>query len=339
VNERRQLPLTPLRFVAAAVVVIFHFGRWCSSLSWGNAAWNQGHVAVSFFFVLSGFVLAHANQDGVLNLRNFYVARLARILPAYWLGLLGMAAYTASVGQFHVQDFVAPAFLVQSWIPGWSFIIKWPGWSLSVELFFYLTFPFLLAFVRRLGPAAIAALAVVAWSASMIAIEAVMGLHPASGSVLEDFVSFNPLVHYSSFILGVSGGVLYDRGRKINLSLTVVGVAIFASASVARAKLAHDGLLSPVFLALIWKAAGSRSRLLTSKIGDLLGEASYSLYILQGPVALACGVWYLHPYPNAYFWSLFALMIWISIASYKLVEVPARRFIRREATRFLAFHV
>src|SRR5437764_530761 len=84
--------LTGLRFLAAAVVVAVHF----SPISWLNGS-DAGGAAVTLFFLLSGFILTYTARPGRVRVREFYVARLARIYPAYLVGL-GLAAALLSTG-------------------------------------------------------------------------------------------------------------------------------------------------------------------------------------------------------------------------------------------------
>jgi len=91
----RPLPaLTSLRFFAALEVVLFHycivhpdFPHWLA---------NIGYDAVTFFFVLSGFILTYAHgpipSGADTSFQKFALTRLARIYPAYFLGLLCVLA-------------------------------------------------------------------------------------------------------------------------------------------------------------------------------------------------------------------------------------------------------
>lgn len=87
-------PLTSLRFFAAAVVVAFHYDPNKFSLLPGFfQSWLEtGYEAVTFFFVLSGFILSYVYAEADLsrraNLRAFFAARFGRLAPAYYLALL-----------------------------------------------------------------------------------------------------------------------------------------------------------------------------------------------------------------------------------------------------------
>jgi peptidoglycan/LPS O-acetylase OafA/YrhL len=85
-DARPRLPaLTSLRFFAALHVVCFHFlafkivsgERWLGQIS------SIGYVGVSFFFVLSGFILVYTYAGRDIPARDFWRARFARIYPAF----------------------------------------------------------------------------------------------------------------------------------------------------------------------------------------------------------------------------------------------------------------
>ena len=159
-KRRPALPvLTSLRFFAAAEVVLFHIsaGPAGAAIPEGllqNLA-SGGYAAVSFFFVLSGFVLTYAHagateqQGGAIDTRRFWVQRFARLGPAYYLGLLLAApiaiAYVASNAQAPAA-FIGPVLVLvflQAWWAPLASVWNFPAWSLSVECLFYALFPWL----------------------------------------------------------------------------------------------------------------------------------------------------------------------------------------------------
>jgi peptidoglycan/LPS O-acetylase OafA/YrhL len=152
--RRPALPaLTSLRFFAAFGIVLFHsrgyFGipRDAEWVFWGKQP-------VSFFFILSGFILYYSYQslDGVKGATRFYRARIARIWPLHALTMI-LAAGLAFVPESEFLPLewdwttpfaaVANLLMIHSWIPFWEM----PGtfnevsWSISIEMFFYLIFP------------------------------------------------------------------------------------------------------------------------------------------------------------------------------------------------------
>ena len=113
---------------------------------------NNGWLGVPFFFILSGFILTYAHADMNFNhsqLRRFFVARFSRLYPVYMLTILFCIPF---VDHFSFATDWFQFLLLQTWFPNsgatdWNFV----AWTLSVEMLFYLVFPFAFVFFRRLS--------------------------------------------------------------------------------------------------------------------------------------------------------------------------------------------
>ncbi|MBD0692594.1 acyltransferase family protein [Streptomyces sp. CBMA123] len=137
--------LTGLRFVAAAAVVAQH-----SSLIWthghGESATllRLGFAAVTFFFLLSGFLLTWAWRPDQ-PVRVFWRRRTARIMPTHLVTLLAGVLLLAAAGQtVPLRAWLPNALLVQTWSPGFDLLdpgVNGVSWSLCCDLAFYLLFP------------------------------------------------------------------------------------------------------------------------------------------------------------------------------------------------------
>jgi peptidoglycan/LPS O-acetylase OafA/YrhL len=149
--------LTGLRFVAAFAIVWLH-----ADLYFDWASGGRGYplaLGVSFFFVLSGFILAHAYGGRSVSYGDFIKGRIARLWPLHAACLLAVFMFVRSDSQSFdgpgifskAWSFVANILLLQSWVPTTSYIFSWNSvsWSISTELFFYATFPLLLMLLRR----------------------------------------------------------------------------------------------------------------------------------------------------------------------------------------------
>jgi peptidoglycan/LPS O-acetylase OafA/YrhL len=173
--------LDALRFVAALLIVLYHYGTEApTALASLHPVFERGYLATDFFLILSGFVLGRAYGAQVLggrvSLFGFLKKRVARIWPAQLVVLAAIAAVVAGVGLLGVspenpQNFTPTAIamqalLVQAWgVPGgggWNH----QSWSLSALLVCYAMFPLLWAGVSRLRgavtPLAIGLITVVA---------------------------------------------------------------------------------------------------------------------------------------------------------------------------------
>lgn len=161
VHPVRLPSLTGLRFVAAFLVFVYDGG--VLGLFADNAVgsryayWTQniGHMGVSFFFVLSGFVLtwtATASDTA----RAFWRRRVVKIFPNHLLVVAIAVALLWAAGE-HVRTgpTVANVFLVQDWAPDANLVAYSANpvsWSLACEVFFYAAFPLLFRGVAAIRP-------------------------------------------------------------------------------------------------------------------------------------------------------------------------------------------
>jgi peptidoglycan/LPS O-acetylase OafA/YrhL len=135
--------LTSLRFFAISIVVLHHFRE---LIGWGPAG-GWGAIGVTFFFILSGFVItiSNCNIKNIFDAKIFLIKRLIRIYPLYII--------TFIISYFLIQKLhlkidasflsaMANIFLIQSWIksPDVHFSFNSLGWAVSTLFFFYLAF-------------------------------------------------------------------------------------------------------------------------------------------------------------------------------------------------------
>ncbi len=161
--------LTSVRFFAALIVILYHYDKELSPylpVALQNFI-EHGYIGVSFFFVLSGFILAANYYDRLLNKTvskaDFWWARFSRIYPLYLLSILivlpryfipqSMDPLPDQWVYAHAHPFelvTVVTFALQSLaFPSGAFFNS-PAWSISTEIFFYLCLPFLLPLIKRI---------------------------------------------------------------------------------------------------------------------------------------------------------------------------------------------
>ena len=163
-NSSKELYLlTILRGIAAIWVVFYHIAERVSPYVGETASIiiKSGYLAVDFFFVLSGFVIALNYQShfkASINktlMTNFMIKRLARIYPLHlfivFAYLIEPAAFylTGRDYDFNTLVYISNIFLVNNWGILTALPINVPSWSISTELFAYLLFPFLAFFINK----------------------------------------------------------------------------------------------------------------------------------------------------------------------------------------------
>ncbi|MBF0440186.1 MAG: acyltransferase, partial [Magnetococcales bacterium] len=148
--------LTGLRYFAALLV-------FCSHLQWKGSSevlikvFESGYAGVSFFFLLSGFVLSFSYAEKIssrsLGLIRYMLLRFARLTPLHFLTAAPFVVMGIYNSNLDMTNTVLNILLLQSWIPesSYYFSLNAPSWSLSNEIFFYLCFfPLILILSRHL---------------------------------------------------------------------------------------------------------------------------------------------------------------------------------------------
>jgi peptidoglycan/LPS O-acetylase OafA/YrhL len=319
--------ITFLRFLAALWVVYHHYGPNDVSGIWLDLK-QEGPVAVSFFFVLSGFVLQHRYGYGRIgSWKSFFLKRIRRIHPNYIL------AFIATLCYFLFIEKARPIFLsvllqsvaLHAWVPDWSNSLNYPSWSISVEYFFYLLFPWLTGWFQRFGKRfQVAALLLYLVSAALFI---TYNLHWYRGPeyAINRFFLFNPLLHLNAFLIGMLAHHWYAHGHRSRISsswMTVVAITAIFSVVLTENAIRphiHNGLIGPLFALLIIGVADLKGVLqkgLSLKPLRFLGDISYGVYLWQAPVAF----WLLGFGSNLSFAALVVILISWSSLMYLLVE-------------------
>ena len=221
--------LTGMRWMAALLVFGVHvrnfryFGGTGGELV--NWAFRAGACGVSFFFVLSGFVMLWSARPGD-SAPAFWRRRFARVYPVHLvtaaLALL-LAVTTGRLGVPPLSGGLANVLLVHSWWHPWWQTLDPVSWSLACEVFFYAAFPLLAPVLRRLGARGSAALA----GASVLA---VLVQSWADAHHLLGWAAYtHPLARLPEFVLGAAAARLVVLGRwrgpglEGSLALAVIG--------------------------------------------------------------------------------------------------------------------
>jgi peptidoglycan/LPS O-acetylase OafA/YrhL len=330
-EARPNIPaLTSLRFFAALLVLIFHYRHKDSIFPFGIA--NFGYEAVTFFFILSGFILtySHATSIGLnVSLRTFFTARIARIAPAYYVGLvLALPSFLLN-GPWPAAPFVLS--MMQAWIPPYALAWNSPAWSISNEIFFYLCYPaiYWLALRARAVP-------FLCFSVSLILITTIWRDANLASEEWHHLRAYSPLLNLPQFILGVALGNLFIRGARTHWTMLAVGlVSVVAMLTMIESHpwLTNTTLLSLVFSLILLGAASGWSPMLNSRPLFILGDASYAIYILHVPIGswwnqITSVFWKVQLSPALDFSLYLFVVIVVSIGVLYLIEKPGRRVIQ-----------
>jgi peptidoglycan/LPS O-acetylase OafA/YrhL len=336
--------LTGVRGVAAAVIVVYHFGD-VQLATGGTALYFRipfGYLLVDLFFMLSGYVMALTYKDAFAHLTSskfaaFMVKRVARLYPAYFvIGLFYVAKMAAGLSGDHLSMYSA-----WDWIgnllmmTGWGLYI-YPvigvAWAASAEMGSYLLLPILMAFTLRKS----AATAGIAVLAAFVAIYAVSVSGRGSGGSLDvvNGNSFYPLVRaVAGFTLGLAifrFAEILDRLPMTVQDALVIGIlmAMVAVGMFSRSDLPLYFLFIPL-VAVLSRDGRMAQWLFGNALVYRLGIISYSIYLIHPLfVSFAVRTWRRFGQSEEIYVAAavacFAAIWLLAELSYRFVEMPGR---------------
>ena len=285
--------LTSMRFVAACLVLLHHLPLAMPGLAGFLALAQAGYVGVTFFFVLSGFVLTWG-WTSTSRVSDFYVKRAARVYPVHVLMAFAMALLLVRSG----VDWTALPVnlgLLQAWSPAPAVDLSFVGaaWSLSCEVFFYACFPLLVSLLNRCRHEMRWAICIVA--ATIGGGVLVSTVWPSSGEYLYHL----PLFRLADFLVGILVCLAVRRGWRAVIRPAAAGALVVtvylcvllaqtgAGSGVERSWF-YSVLMVLPFGLLIGSLAGRELAagvsLLRVKSLVLLGRWSFALYLVHGVV-------------------------------------------------------
>jgi len=360
--------LTSLRFFAAAMIVIGHGFPYFQVPSFAQQfPLGQG---VSFFFVLSGFVLSYAYPkfSTLKDVLRFLWARFARIWPAHIASLLLMLCIVPSVLWYvspsHPYWYsIANLLMVHSWIPFRESYLGLNGvsWSISTEFFFYLCFPFLVYQWQKTWPVKI--VLVVSLLICIILMSNIFQLPPSSsysGVGIHALIYVSPISRLFEFTLGIIACGLFHsmkyQANKLSFSgasiieffiVSLVVIVMWATkqlainnnlallignAGIAWFKSSGSSIIFSIFIIIFAFQRGILSNILRYPIFVLLGEVSFSLYLVHTIVLkyFDSHNLFLKNWSYLFYW-IFSILF--SYLIFRTIEMPCRSYLLKLTKR------
>ncbi|WP_055495179.1 acyltransferase [Streptomyces sp. TP-A0356] len=319
-----------------------------------------GFNAVSFFIVLSGFILTWISAERPPG-RGFRARRLLRILPVHFLTwAMIVCAFAAT---FPATGLFATLTLMQSWFPdhGIYWAANAPAWTLSTELVLYAVFPTMYRFLARHGDRFLFYL--------LAGLVAVVVLLPVVLHILPDGATFAnaafterghavrvsewkywlvyvfPLTRVLEALCGVVICLLVLRGRwtrNVLLPTALLVLAVVVEELWAPILLDLTALTIIPIVLLIgalaareiarWDTPGSKKSRAITRL-SAYGKYTFGIYMYQWALILICQR-YVHPWGNSvidgvlFVTAFYALCLTVSVISYRFIETPINRFMK-----------
>ncbi len=313
--------LNGLRFIAAAVVAICHVEQRKKDLGFANFFdryffYNAAGYSVTLFFVLSGFLITYLLLDekekhGRISLKKFYLRRVLRIWPLYFLVIFIACSLLPHLPFFNLPGenafrndfsfrFVMLLLILPNVLHVLNLDVPYSGqtWSIGVEEQFYLVWPIIFRRLKKY------------YLTLMLMIVAVVLLANGFLYISNNYFSaeqkmYSPLyktLHFiglyftffriSAMAIGGIGACLlfFNQSLKrffVNRVAEIVAWLLLAVLIVAEAKIPYvcHEVYSCIFLVIILNAASGKSVfhfVLENRIVGYLGKISYGIYMFHG---------------------------------------------------------
>jgi len=294
-----------LRGYAIILVIMIHTSQFFTVTGVLRRITSLGDLGVQLFFILSSFTLFNsykkrADIDGANTDKFFFIRRFFRIAPMYYLALVIYVSISiirpgSFVGEAvnYIKVLASFLFLNTFYPPGINYLPP-GGWSIGVEMIFYLIIPFLCKQVRNLKQSLLTLLGAVILSnlLNLILYSYINNYTDVNWSVIRGgFLYFWLPNQFPVFMFGV---VIYYLLKKIDISkafsniLVVISFLLFFSFSLYDFSLAYpqyfvqrEYIYSIIFLIFILGVSGSNIKVLINKYICNLGKVSFSVYLLH----------------------------------------------------------
>lgn len=342
--------LDTFRAIAAIVVMIGHIELFRNN-NWGNSLVDlvpSGHTAVMMFFVISGFLITYLltkekNRYGSISLKDFYLRRVLRILPLYYLIILISYFLFENAPDLKTITFAVGLLPNVSHAIGCGWAASPQIWSIGVENLFYLFFPLIMIVVPNKKMIPVLSILILAFAIFPHFVDYV-NIRTIQNSQLALFnQKFFYCSKFDSLLIGCLIGFAFAQNHSL-LNVLYNKWFFFSSALLAvilwfgniETKHFNDELMSVLFAVVILNVCTNPNMNIRfeNRFTKFLGRISYGIYMYHWLVLLLA--FRLLPLTNSMFSIVllycFTFIVTIAVAwlSYETYE----RFFLNLKTRF-----
>jgi len=225
-----------LRALAILLVIFHHAGELFTDASVFRLFSQWGKCGVQLFFVMSAFTLCYTGSNLTLQpkyLAGFYIKRLFRIVPMYYLAIVGYYYLTYLTNHsvvWHLEDLAGYTksnillniLFLHGFSPAANNSVVPGGWSIGCEMLFYILFPFILS-LTKISRMYLLPVQIISWLAvgALLFIAKLKGHHGLGGE--SSFAYYFIANQMSAFIWGI---LLFYYWRSKTFFNILIGASI-----------------------------------------------------------------------------------------------------------------
>lgn len=300
-NAEQLAAIESLRGCAALMVLTYHLAKLMKLPVPASIGFIHTHfwLGVPLFYTISGFVLAYGYADRICEggrpgVLAFYARRLFRIAPLFYfmMGLWLVASWLVSGKTFSAQTLLLNVFFLYGLVPGEHESIVWAGWSIGVEMLFYLVFPIIVLLFRGVKSTLVAFLLTCVLSAAVF--------NALQDAKLTSYANMNLGTQLPFFIAGMACYRVWQAIRFVRhvqagwvlFVLTLLAAVLLASDRFVIALeqwqllAAQRNVWAVLFGTLILSVCLASNPLLECGLLRHFGKLSFSVYLVH-PMAMA----------------------------------------------------
>jgi len=287
--------LDSLRGIAILAVIVFHVGIRFTPGGIVGALTGLGYVGVQLFFIVSAISMCFMwdqRRGERAPVRSFLIRRLCRIAPPFWFGIVFYMLWRQcgflSDSPAGPADIVLTATFLHGFFPSAINLVVPGGWSIAVEVGFYVLFPLLV--LRSRGVRSRLVLAIVCYLGCTALASAI---RLAAGPSIDLFLYYCLLTQLPIFIVGMAVYSISVKGEPVpRAALVLVCLAWIAIALISQRT--HAWLGRPGLWAEVALLAGFSSAVIgrfESRLLAFAGRFSYSAYLFHFAVLDVLSLW------------------------------------------------
>lgn len=349
--------LDGLRGIAAFYVLLFHMALVPASKppvsDWWQSLVMFGGSGVTLFFVVSAFSLCLTMGRHVATgsaTLSYGLSRFFRIAPLFWFVMAATyVIHILTFGAWHGWKVVLLSLtFLFNLVPGQEQGYVWAGWTIGVEMLFYVIFPYL--YFRQSTPARQVATLCVTLIVSILFKGVTAGLVPEA--VRGSFENFSIFRHMPSFVIGMLAYSAYASPRLADLrqeyASTLIALGLLVLIGVGSGRLTNGvldttHLIASGYAFVLLGVSGVPFRPFDNLFTRFMGKISYSIYLWHAPVVWFMGPIYARvtalPLPSSLRFGIclaatLCAVLPLAWLSYRFVEMPGIALGKRLFRRF-----
>lgn len=297
INIKKYDYIDAIRGIAITLVVLVHASQYVKPLSsWLLAVMGEGASGVQLFYVASAMTLcmswvARHGKD-VYPVRSFYLRRLFRIAPMFYLAIILFLLLNGTAASYFAPNGISWWFVpmtalflhgfhpetINSVVPG--------GWSVAVEMTFYLVFPLLMC-VRKFHYLLFILIACIVLQQFNATLSSMVFTYEAPQAYLiERFAFFNFFSQLPVFIMGIMAYLYLVKNQAVGLKTLLLGGAVFLLLLLefwrpSQTFVQHHVVAGGMFAIFSIFLAYRPTVLLVNRLTVFLGKLSFSMYLVH----------------------------------------------------------